>query len=54
MTKISVTASIVAIALLIGPIHSFAQSAGGGDGAGGAGGSARPESPDPRGPNKNI
>jgi hypothetical protein len=35
MTKISVTASIVAIALLIGPIHSFAQSSGAGGAASG-------------------
>ena len=30
MTRTSVTASIVAIALLIGPVHSFAQSGGAG------------------------
>lgn len=35
MTKISVTASIVAIALLIGPIHSFERSSGTGGAASG-------------------
>jgi hypothetical protein len=52
MTKISVTASIVAIALLIGPIHSFAQSgsAAGSPSAGSAGAGTAGVSGVPSGP----
>jgi hypothetical protein len=44
MTKISVAASIIAIAILVGPAGSFAQSGGG---SGGGGGSASGPASDP-------